>query len=124
MSDESLSPRMNAGIVVFTLTTVIPGMIVGGFMPEADVLPLWGWALLGLVGGAAAGAIAGERRPLLSAVCGAISGPLVAPATVAYVAMRISLSNTFWSVELLIPVLVAAIPGGLLFRLVNGPVED
>ena len=37
-----------AGGIILGVTVVIPAMIVTGFMPEWNVLPLWGWLLIAI----------------------------------------------------------------------------
>ena len=119
MDDETLSMRQNVGLVIFTITAGIPGLILGGIMPEINVLPLWGWLLFACVGTGIAGAIAGERRPLLLAGIGAFTGPLMLVSIVFYIEMRASLSDTFLSVEFLIPGVLACLPGIGLWKLAD-----
>lgn len=109
-----LSRRARAGSIVAGLFVMIPALIVTGFMPELDVLPWWAWLGVCALGGAASGALWDERRPLLGAAAGLVGGGCVLAATVAYILFRAELSDTFLTVEFVIPMLIGALPGGVI----------
>ncbi len=96
--------------------TLIPAMIVAGFMPEWDVLPFVGWLAIATVGAGVAGAIA---TPLWGrgAVAGALAGAGVMVGIVVYVAVRGALTDhhTYLSIELVIGALLGAAPGMILY---------
>jgi hypothetical protein len=96
--------------------TIIPGMIVSGFMPAWDVLPFQLWLAIATAGAAVAGAIA-TPRTLRGAVAGAVAGAGVMLGIFAYVALRAGISgnHTFLKLEIMIGALVGAVPGALLY---------
>ncbi len=110
------TPRENWATWIGLFVTIIPGMIVSGFMPEWDVLPVAGWIAIAVIGSAIAGAIA---TPLVvrGAVSGAITGVGMMIGLWLYVVLRSALTghNTFLKVELVIGGLLGAAPGLLLY---------
>lgn len=115
--EEPESLRQKVGPVVIGLLCFIPAMIVSGFMPDWDVLEPWQWAALSTAGGALGGALLAEGRAVTGAVAGLVSGALVIPLVVWYVDMRAGLGSTYFSIEFLIPGLVAFLPGWGLYTL-------
>jgi hypothetical protein len=96
--------------------TVIPALIVSGFMPEWNVLPFSAWLAIATAGAGIAGAIA-TPRTLRGAVAGALVGAGVLVGVVAYVEISAELTSrhTFWSLEIAIGALLGGLPGGLLY---------
>jgi len=109
--------RGNIASVMLGLLVLLPGMVVSGFMPELDVLPFWGWCLVTAFGGLLAGAIGIEQRPLLGAVSGFVGCLGTVPAILFYVDWRSSLSDTFMTIEFVVPMLVAMVPGFVVFAI-------
>ena len=69
----ALSSREKRALFLGTLTTLFPGMIVSGFMPELNVLPAIGWLSIAMVGAGVAGALAAPPpRRIRGAIAGAI----------------------------------------------------
>lgn len=110
------APRENVASWIGIISTIIPGMMVSGFMPELNVLPVAGWVAIAMVGSAIAGAIA---TPLT--VRGAISGMIAGLGAMMglwmYVVVRHALidNGTFFKLELVIGGMLGAIPGALLY---------
>jgi len=96
--------------------TIVPGLIVSGFMPEWDVLPFHVWLGIATAGAAVAGAIA-TPRTLRGAISGAVAGAGVMLGIFAYVALRAGITgnHTFLKLEILIGVLIGCVPGVLLY---------
>lgn len=109
--------RQKAGSYVFFFFTIIPAMIVSGFMPDWNVLPFELWLSLAAVGGAVGGFVwaEGQRWPV-GILSGGIGGAGVVGATFAYVSWRVAFSETFWSIELVLPALVGLLPAWGLYR--------
>jgi hypothetical protein len=96
--------------------TVIPGMIMAGFMPAWDVLPTAGWVAVATAGAAIAGAIATPRTGR-GALAGALTGAGLMLGIWLYVAIRGALTGhyTFLKVEIAIGALLGGTPGALLY---------
>jgi hypothetical protein len=96
--------------------TIIPAMIVSGFMPEWNVLPLGGWLAIATTGAGIAGAIA-TPRTLRGVAAGALVGAGALLGVVAYVEIRAGLTGhyTFLSLEIAIGALLGGLPGALLY---------
>ncbi len=109
MHDEE-TPAEKVGYFIALIGTIIPSLIVSGFMGDWNVLPLWGWvAIAGLSGGIG---VAIPTTPRIAAfIGGLIGGGCIPLATIAYVELRIQLSDTFLNVELVIPAFIGALPG-------------
>jgi hypothetical protein len=110
------SPREKWAGYFGLFMTLIPGMIVSGFMPEWNVLPFAGWLGIAAGGAAIAGAIATPRW-LRGAVAGTLIGAGMLLGIWLYVAIRAGLtgSHTFLKLELVIGALIGGAPGMLLF---------
>ena len=111
------TPRENIATWVGIIATLFPGMMVSGFMPNWNVLPVAGWVVVAMVGSAIAGAIA---TPLMvrGAISGIVAGLGMMIGLWMYVAIRSALTgnNTFFKLELAIGGLLGAAPGMLLYR--------
>lgn len=116
------SPRQKVGAYLFFFSTIIPGMIVSGFMPDWNVLPFEVWLSIAAVGGAAGGAVwAEDQRWPVGLLSGGIGGAGVVGVTFAYVVWRSAYSQTFWSIELVLPALVGLVPAWGAYRLLGAP---
>lgn len=110
------TPREKWASWLGLFATLIPGMIVSGFMPKWNVLPIAGWVAVAAVGAAIAGAIA---TPLLvrGAISGAIMGVGVMLGLWLYVQLRTALLGdvAFLKFELAVGGLIGALPGFVLY---------
>ncbi|MFO0603428.1 MAG: hypothetical protein U0324_09655 [Polyangiales bacterium] len=114
---QNETPREKAGSIVLALFVVLPALVVSGFMPKVNVLPLWGWLAITAAGGAVGGGLLGERATAAGAVGGLISGALTPFCVAYYTRLRAGLGHTYFTIEFLIPALVAAIPGFAIYKL-------
>ena len=114
---ESLGERI--GPVILALGILVPGMIVGDLMPAWNVLPIWAWAIVAAVAGASGCALMAEEDRIPAGLGGAIGGPLALLAIPLYVDARSSWGHTYFVIELLIPALLGAAPGWVVFWLVR-----
>ena len=96
--------------------TIIPAMIVSGFMPDWNVLPSVGWFGIATVGAGIAGAIATPLW-LRGAIAGALIGAGVLLGIWRYVIIRAGITghHTFLKIEIALGAILGAIPGILLF---------
>ncbi|MBI2194095.1 MAG: hypothetical protein HYU36_19135 [Planctomycetes bacterium] len=110
------SPRETWAAYLGGAVTIIPAMIVSGFMPKWNMLPFTGWLAIATVGAGIAGAIATPRWAR-GALAGALAGAGVLLGMSLYVALRAALTgnNTFLKIELGIGAVLGAAPGMLLF---------
>lgn len=109
------TPAQKIGYTLAGIGIVIPSMILSGFLPGAEMLPLAAW--LAICGGAGAVGTAIAQPPrIASFVAGAIGGACIPLAMIAYVELRIQLSDTFFTLEFIIPGLVGAVPGIIAFK--------
>ena len=110
------TPRENWAIWIGLFSTLIPGMIASGFMPEWNVLPFAGWVAIATIGAMIAGAIA---TPLMlrGAISGAIAGAGMMIGLWLYVVARSALTgnSTLFKLELVIGGMLGAAPGMLLY---------
>lgn len=115
---SQLSPRHNAALIVGGAATLVPAMIMAGFMPEWNVLPATSWLVIAAIGSAVAGVIAFPRQWLRASLAGAIagSGALFGLLLYTYVRSLIIDSDTFIRLELAIGSGLGAAPGLLLFK--------
>lgn len=108
MDPELLRERVAP--VVLGLGVGIPALIVAGFMPAWNVLPLVGWAAIAAIAGAVGGALMAERGRGVAAAMGLLGAPASIAAIVAYTQARAALSSTYLSIEFLIPVGIVVAP--------------
>jgi len=108
------STREKIGSYIFTAVVFLPALITTGFIPLGDMLSPWAWTGIAVAGGAVGGAVYGEKRPLVYAVCGALAGFGVLGAMQLYVPFRAQFSDTFWKIEFVIPFVVGSIPAFVL----------
>jgi dolichol kinase len=116
MARTEETTRKKIGTYVFAFATIIPALIVSGFMPDWNVLPFWGWGLIAAIGGALGGFIWGEGREWQAALAGFVSGFSCILALEGYVHIRNHISHTYLSIELLIPFGLAMLPGYFILR--------
>ncbi|NEQ97225.1 MAG: hypothetical protein F6K30_10960 [Cyanothece sp. SIO2G6] len=108
--------REKLALYLGIICTIIPGMMLSGFLPGADVLPLLGWLGIAAGGAAIAGAIATPRW-LRGAIAGALIGIGVLVGLLLYIELRTMIlnSDTFLRLEIAIGAGLGAIPGFILF---------
>jgi hypothetical protein len=111
------TPRETCAAWIGLFVTLIPAMIVSGFMPDWNVLPVGGWVAIATIGAGISGAIA---TPLTArgALCGAMAGAGALGGMWLYAEVRSALtgSNTFMKLELVIAGLLGGLPGLLLYN--------
>ncbi|MEL7224398.1 MAG: hypothetical protein AAGL17_05935 [Cyanobacteria bacterium J06576_12] len=114
---SQLTPRQNVALMVGGAATIVPGMIMSGFMPEWDVLPATSWLAIAAIGSAVGGVIGFPRQWLRASIAGAITGSGALIGLILYVYFRTLVidSDTFIRIELAIGPLLGALPGGALF---------
>jgi hypothetical protein len=109
--------RQKAGITVFTLLTVFPGLLLAGFLgPVAGLREVMGpraWLALAAAGGAVGGGLFSKQHPVVGAVSGLIAGPCSLLLTSWYASMRTSV----FALELVLVAMVGAAPGLILHQL-------
>ena len=112
----TLSLREKFALFLGTASTVVPGMIVAGFMPLWDVLPFTGWLTIATLGSGIAGAIA-TPRAARGAIAGGLAGGGALVGLIAYTAIRYAIIpvDTFLHLELAIGALLGALPGLALY---------
>jgi hypothetical protein len=96
---------------------MIPSTIVSEFWPAWNVLPLRAWAAIGGASGGIGMAISYSPRSAAFAG-GVVAGVCIPFALVLYVFVRSKLSDTFWSLEFIIPGVLGAIPGIGVYKLI------
>jgi hypothetical protein len=106
--------RETAGLIVGAVATVVPALIVSGFMPGWNLLPLGAWLGIAGAGGAIGGTIAAPR-PVPGLVAGAVTAAGALLGVVGYVFVRSLISDSFLNLEIAIGALVGAAPGLILF---------
>jgi len=111
--EETWSQKI--GSLIAGVGIVFPSMILAGFMPDWNVLPLAGWIAISATAGAVGACIAWPPR-IASFLRGAIAGIVIPFALIPYVAFRLALGNTFFNLELIIPGLIGALPGWLAYK--------
>ena len=60
-----ITSRQKMALYLGIIVTVLPGMMLSGFLPKADIMPLLGWLGVAAGGTAIAGAIATPHRPIM-----------------------------------------------------------
>ena len=110
------TPRENWATWIGIISTIIPGMIVSGFMPDWNVLPYNGWLTIAAIGSAIAGAIATPKF-VRGAFSGMIAGVGMMFGLWLYVVIRTTLTghHTFLRIELVLGGMLGAAPGLLLY---------
>ena len=125
MNEETTAPEevheettgQKVGMWIAILTVLFPSMIVSGFTPDWNVLPLWMWISISAAGAGIGMAIG--YRPMLAALLGGATGGACIPlALIGYVIVRVMLTETFINLELLIPALIGALPGIAVYKTV------
>lgn len=103
------------GSIVLGVGVVIPAMIITGFMPEWDVLPLWAWTVIAALSGGIGIALLVERLRGLAFMAGFIGGAGALIGMVIYVPLRAQLSESFFTIEFVIPCVLGGLPGFILY---------
>lgn len=101
-------------MIVGAIAAIVPALIVAGFMPGWNVLPLGAWLGIAGAGGATGGAIAAPR-PLPGLVAGAVTAAGALLGVVAYVFVRSFISDSVFHLEIAIGALLGGAPGFILF---------
>ena len=111
-----ITNRQKLSLYLGIICTVLPGMILSGFLPGAEIMPLLGWMGVAAGGAAIAGAIATPRW-LRGAISGALIGIGVLMGLVLYIELRTMIldSDTFLKIEIVIGAAIGSIPGFILF---------
>lgn len=112
----SLSKNENIGLAIGSLATVVPGMIMSGFMPEFNVLPTWGWMAIATVGSMFGGMVAAEHR-IPGAITGGVVGLGALLGVVFYSTFRMWVfpTDTVLRLELALAALIGSAPGMIAF---------
>jgi len=111
---RKMNPRQTVGIILLVFTSVLPALLLTGFLPLFNFLQLSFsvWLIIALLGGALGGSLLTPRMRYwyVGLIAGILIGPGMLIATYYYTAWRSSILN----IEILIPILLGALPG-LLF---------
>jgi hypothetical protein len=117
MEPDRRNQRIAGGI--WALFVVLPAMLAGGVFPGISWLPAPVWLLITAAGGAAGTVVVTGRRRAVSAVLGAIGGAGCLFTIPLYVALRSHISDHFFSLELLLPAGVVALPLLVVWRVID-----
>ena len=118
MAQQTL--RQKAGAVIGGVGALLPAMIVTGFLPQANIVPLPLWFAVSAACGAVGGALFVERRPGVGVLLGALTGMLCLLMTITYVQARATLSDSLYKFEFAIPLLLSPLPAWAIWRLLDG----
>ncbi|HEU0000963.1 MAG TPA: hypothetical protein VFQ36_08700 [Ktedonobacteraceae bacterium] len=116
---SKMNARQQVGLLLLLLSSVLPGLVITGFIPDFGVLTysLSAWIIISIVGGAIAGSLFMNKMKYWYP--GSITGILISPgmliATYYYTLARTHL----FSVEIIIPMLLGALPGLCFLFVVN-----
>lgn len=116
---SKMNARQQVGLLLLLLSSVLPGLVITGFIPDFGVLTysLSTWIIISIVGGAIAGSL--FMNTMKYWYLGAITGILISPgmliATYYYTLARTHL----FSIEIIIPMLLGALPGLCFLFVVN-----
>lgn len=105
--------RKKTAILILTLTAIAPALDVAGFGSLfADVPHLW-LSLLAVIGGGTAGAlyVPDKSQWWKGLLSGMVSGFSILWVTIVYASFR----DTIYGLELLIPLSLGVLPGGVLY---------
>lgn len=116
------TPAEKVGYFIAGVGVVLPSMIVSGFMPEWNVLPLAVWVAISAVCCGLGMAVAHTPR-IASFVGGAVAGGCIPFALIGYVYVRVMLTETFLNIELVIPGIIGALPGFGIYKLISSAVD-
>jgi len=95
---------------IWGLGIVLPGLMAAGVFPGFELLPAPAWLLVAAAAGAGGTMVATARRYVASAVIGAFAGAGCLFTIPLYVAWRSEVSDRFFTMELLLPAAVVALP--------------
>lgn len=117
-----MSYRSTIALILATVPPAVFALHETGFVVAPDVLPPLGWDIalsLAVTSGAVAGlvAILGRGDPLPAAIVGVTAAAGIFGATYGYLFWR----ETFLHIELIIPLVLGAIPALLLQAMFYGP---
>ena len=116
---NKMNARQQVGLLLLLLSSVFPGLVITGFIPDFGVLTygLSTWIIISIVGGAIAGSL--FMKKMTYWYVGSITGVLISPgiliATYYYTIARTHL----FSIEIIIPMLLGALPGLCFLFIVN-----
>ena len=116
------TPAQKVGYFIAGAGVILPAMIVSGFMPLWNVLPLPAWIAIA-AGSCGIGMAIGHKPRVAALIGGAVAGGCIPFALIGYVLIREKLTATFFSIELLIPGLVGALPGFFVYKLIASAVD-
>ncbi|MBL8956767.1 MAG: hypothetical protein JNK82_38695 [Myxococcaceae bacterium] len=104
---------------VWGLGVALPGLCAAGVFPGFDLLPLPAWLLIAAAAGAAGTLFGARQRRGLAATLGAIGGAGCLFTIPLYVELRSQVSSRFFTLELLLPAALVALPLLGVWRAVN-----
>ncbi|MGH2495963.1 MAG: hypothetical protein ACRDIV_14820 [Ktedonobacteraceae bacterium] len=116
---NKMNARQQVGLLLLLLSSVFPGLVITGFIPDFGVLTygLSTWIIISIVGGAIAGSLFMNKMAYW--YVGSITGVLISPgmliATYYYTVFRTHL----FSIEIIIPMVLGALPGLCFLFVVN-----
>ncbi len=96
--------------VIWGLGVLLPALAVSGVFGGFDLLPIPVWLLISAAAGAWGAVAATRRRRVVAAALGAIGGAGCLFTIPLYVAWRSQLGRTFFTMELVLPAAVVALP--------------
>lgn len=106
-----MNPRQTVGLLLLLCTSVFPGLVITGFIPDFGVFTfgLGTWIIISIIGGAIAGSLFMNKMKFwfVGAITGVLIGPGMLIATYYYTMARTHL----FSIEIIIPMLLGALPG-------------
>jgi hypothetical protein len=107
--------RKKFGFFVLLAGAMVPALSLAGFTPDWDVLPLYQWLCVAAVFGATGGAIyETSGRRIAAVVGGSIAAAGMAWLLPLYVDLRGA--DSYYRIELALPITLGALPGFLLYR--------
>jgi len=114
-----MNARQTIGLIVLVCTSVLPALGLSGFLfgfKDLDVSFVT-WLIISIIGGAIGGALATTNLKYwyVAGIAGVLIGPGMLIATYYYTAFRSTLLN----IEILIPMVIGALPGLLFLFLVT-----
>jgi hypothetical protein len=118
-----LNVRQRTALFIAAATTVIPGMLLAGLLPEFAVLPQWAWFAIASSGASIGGAVS-TKRWIYGALSGILTGLGMMSGIAAYVTIRSAVlpSMQFLRLEIAIGATLGALPGLITYaRYANEP---
>lgn len=115
---RKMNARQTIGLIVLVCTSVLPALGLSGFLPGFRGLGVnfITWLVISIVGGAIGGTLATTnlRYWYVAGIAGVLIGPGMLIATYYYTSFR----SALLSIEILIPMVIGALPGLLFLFLV------